>query len=79
MKVVRKLAVISLGMAVFWAALVDVASAQQYKNVSILTPFTAQTNFMSLPGYLRYVSHEQTGQWLTYTEAERIVHQQGGI
>jgi hypothetical protein len=24
------------------------------------------------------VSHQQTGQWLTYTEAGRIVHQQGG-
>lgn len=78
MKTMRKLAVIVLGAALFSAALAGVASAQQYPNVSTLTPFTAQTNFMSLPGYLRYVSHQQTGQWLTYTEAGRIVHQQGG-
>ncbi|HLY24198.1 MAG TPA: hypothetical protein VKT83_17165 [bacterium] len=78
MKIMRKLAVIVLGVALFSAALAGVASAQQYPNVSTLTPFTAQTNFMSLPGYLRYVSHQQTGQWLTYTEAGRIVHQQGG-
>jgi hypothetical protein len=78
MKTMRKLAVIVLGVALFSAALAGVASAQQYPNVSTLTPFTAQTNFMSLPGYLRYVSHQQTGQWLTYTEAGRIVHQQGG-
>ena len=78
MKTMRKLAVIVLGVAVFSAALAGVASAQQYPNVSTLTPFTAQTDFMSLPGYLRYVSHQQTGQWLTYTEAGRIVHQQGG-
>ncbi len=78
MKIIRKLAVIVLGVALFSAALAGVASAQQYPNVSTLTPFTAQTNFMSLPGYLRYVSHQQTGQWLTYTEAGRIVHQQGG-
>jgi hypothetical protein len=78
MAIVRTLAVIVLGVAVFSAALVGIASAQQYPNVSTLTPFTAQTNYMSLPGYLRYVSHQQTGQWLTYTEAGRIVHQQGG-
>jgi hypothetical protein len=78
MKIMRKLAVVVLGVALFSAALAGVASAQQYPNVSTLTPFTAQTNFMSLPGYLRYVSHQQTGQWLTYTEAGRIVHQQGG-
>jgi len=78
MKIMSKLAVIVLGVALFSAALAGVASAQQYPNVSTLTPFTAQTNFMSLPGYLRYVSHQQTGQWLTYTEAGRIVHQQGG-
>ena len=78
MKSIRKLAVIVLGVAVFSAALAGVASAQQYPSVSTLTPYTAQTNFMSLPGYLRYVSHQQTGQWLTYTEAGRIVHQQGG-
>lgn len=78
MKTMRKLAVIVLGVAVFSAALAGAASAQQYPNVSTLTPFTAQTSFMSLPGYLRYVSHQQTGQWLTYTEAGRIVHQQGG-
>ena len=77
MKTMRKLAVIVLGVALFSAALAGVASAQQYPNVNTLTPFTAQTNFMSLPGYLRYVSHQQTGQWLTYAEAGRIVHQQG--
>jgi hypothetical protein len=78
MKNFRKLAVIVLGVAVFSAALAGVASAQQYPNVTTLTPFTAQTNYMSRAGYLRYVSHQQTGQWLSYSEAGRIVHQQGG-
>ncbi|HLW48414.1 MAG TPA: hypothetical protein VKW09_11675 [bacterium] len=77
METIRKLVVIVLGVAVFSAALAGVASAQQYPNVSTLTPFTAHTNYMSLPGYLRYVSHQQTGQWLTFAEAGRIVHQQG--
>jgi hypothetical protein len=78
MAIVRKLAVIVFGVAVFSAALAGAASAQQYPNVSTLAPFTAQTNYMSLPGYLRFVIHQQTGQWLTYSEAGRIVHQQGG-
>ncbi|HKV46408.1 MAG TPA: hypothetical protein VJT32_17310 [bacterium] len=75
METMRKLAAIVLGVAVFSAALVGVASAQPYPNVRNLTPFAAETNFMSLPGYLRYLSHQQTGQWLTYTEAGRIVNQ----
>jgi len=75
MKTMRKLAVIVLGAAMLSAALAGAASAQQYPNVSTLTPFSAQTDYMSLPGYLRYVSHQQNGEWLTYTEATRIVHQ----
>ena len=47
-------------------------------NVSSLTPFSAETNYMSLAGYLRYVSYGQTGQWLTRAEATRIVTQQKG-
>jgi hypothetical protein len=78
MKTMRQFAVIVLGVAMFSAALAGVASAQQYPNMATLTPFTAQTNYMSRPGYLRFVSHQQTGQWLTYPEAGRIVHQQGG-
>lgn len=47
-------------------------------NVSNLKAFAAEANFMSLPGYLRYVAHQQTGQWLTYKEAARAVQQQRG-
>ena len=45
-------------------------------NVASLTPFTAATSYMSLAGYLRYVSYDQTGQWLTRAEADRMVKQQ---
>ncbi len=76
MKTTRKLAVIVLGVVMLSAAYVGVASAQQYPNVANLVPFTAQTSFMSLPGYLRYLSHQQTNQWITYAEATRIVAQQ---
>jgi hypothetical protein len=73
-----KLAVIVLGVMMISAALSGVASAAQYPNVSNLVPFSASTNFMSQAGYLRYLMHQQTGQWLTRQEAVRIVTQQRG-
>jgi hypothetical protein len=47
----------------------------QIANVKNLTPFSAETAYMSLAGYLRYLTHQQTSQWLTRSEAERIVRQ----
>ncbi len=46
-----------------------------YANVENLKPFSAETSYMSLVGYLRYVTHQKTSQWLTCLEAERIVRQ----
>jgi hypothetical protein len=78
MKTLQKLAVIVLGVVMLSATFAGVASAQQAPNVANLTPFSAETNYMSLVGYLRYVNHQQTGQWLTVPEAVRIVQQQKG-
>ncbi len=50
--------------------------AAQYPQVAKLEPFAAQANYMSLPGYLRYLVHQRTGQWLAVPEAARIVRQQ---
>ena len=47
----------------------------QIANVKNLTPFSAEAAYMSLAGYLRYLTHQQTSQWLTRSEAERIVRQ----
>jgi len=74
----RKLVVVILGVVLLSAVISGVASAQQYTNVANLTPFRAESNYMSLPGYLRYVTYQQTNLWLTYDEASRIVHQQAG-
>lgn len=60
------------------AAAIAPAFAQQYPNVSTLRPFSPEANFMSLPGYLRWVVFQQTAQWITYAEAARIVKQQVG-
>jgi hypothetical protein len=78
MKTMQKLAVIVLGVVMLSATFAGVASAQQYPIVSNLTPFSAETNYMSLAGYLRYVNHQQSGAWLTVPEAVRIVQQQKG-
>jgi hypothetical protein len=48
----------------------------EFPSVSNLKPFTPEASFMSLAGYLRYLMHQQTSQWLTYQEAARIVRQQ---
>jgi len=58
------------------AALVPTASAQTYPSVKNVKAFSAAANFMSLPGYLRYLVHQRTGQWLTLLEARRVVDQQ---
>ncbi len=80
----RKVLVVILGVVLLSGALAGLASAQtqpsgQYPNVASLKPFTAEADFMSLPGYLRYLTFQQTGQWLTREEATRIVNQQRGM
>jgi hypothetical protein len=52
--------------------------AQTMPSVAGLEPFSAETNFMSLPGYLRWLVYEQSGQWLSMPEAARIVQEQIG-
>ena len=58
------------------AAAIAPAFAQQYPRVANLKSFAPEANFMSLPGYLRWLVFQQTGSWLTYAEASRIVQQQ---
>ena len=65
-------------VVLFGTSFSGVASAQQYPTVVNLKPFTAQADYMSQPGYLRYLVFQQSGQWVTYGEATRIVKQQGG-
>lgn len=51
----------------------------QYPSVANLKPFSAEADYMSLAGYLRYLVFQQTSQWLTRQEATRIVNQQKGM
>jgi hypothetical protein len=50
----------------------------QYPRVANLQPFSAEANFMSLPGYLRYLNFLQEKTWISREEATRIVKQQMG-
>ena len=54
------------------------AQAQDYPDVSAVTPFTAEANYMSKPGYLRYRNYVNTNNWISYEEASRVVAEQGG-
>jgi hypothetical protein len=51
------------------------ATTGAYADVRNLKPFSAETDHMSLAGYLRYLTHQRTSRWLTYPEATRIVRQ----
>lgn len=80
----RKIAVLVLSVMVLSFAGTAMAQTTpqtqgQYPTVSNLKEFSAEANFMSLPGYLRYLVFQQTGQWLTREEAVRIVNQQRGM
>lgn len=84
----RKLLISMAGLVVILAVVSGVALAQtaapgqnaspgQVPTVSNLKPFSAEADFMSLAGYLRYVMYQQSGQWITRAEATRFVQQQG--
>ena len=77
MRVISMLLLV-LVVAGLLAVLSAPASAQQYPNVANLQPFTAQANYMSLPGYLRWLVFRDTGTWMSRDEAVRVVSEQGG-
>jgi hypothetical protein len=52
------------------------ASAAEYKDVSGMKPFAAESNYMSLAGYLRWMTFKEQGLWLSMAEAKQIVAEQ---
>jgi hypothetical protein len=48
-------------------------------RVENLRPFSPETQYMSVVGFLRYVVYQQTGTWLTTTEATRMLQEQQRI
>ena len=70
-----------LGLMIMVVLLVTLAappaSAQDYPDVRNMVPFSEEANFMSLPGYLRWMHYQQSGEWISRPEAVRIVREQG--
>ena len=54
------------------------AAAEVIPNVKGLTAFTAATNFMSLPGYLRWQYVVENNVWISSQEAKTLVDSQIG-
>jgi hypothetical protein len=51
----------------------------QYPNVSPLIPFSARANYMSLPGFLRYLEFQRNDQWLPVAQAKAVVLDEKGL
>ena len=58
------------------AAATTPAAAGAYPDVSGLQPWTPESNYMSLAGYLRWMTFREQGVWLSMAEAKRIVVEQ---
>jgi hypothetical protein len=46
-----------------------------FPQVAGLRPYSAETNYLSLPGYLRWIVYPASGVWITYAEASRVVQE----
>ncbi len=50
--------------------------AAGYPVVGNQIPYVAGTNYMSLPGYLRWVVFQASASWITMAEASRVIKEQ---
>ena len=69
-------AVLGLAFANPGAALAQDTQSSEYPFVASLEPFSPEANYMSLPGYLRYLVYARDGIWLSRGEAVAIVDSQ---
>ena len=47
-----------------------------FPYVASLRPYSAETNNMSLEGYLRALVFQRTGKWMSLADAERVLRMQ---
>lgn len=50
-----------------------IPSTRNYPDFARLKPFSVETSYLSLPGYVRYWVHREEGRWITYAQATEIV------
>lgn len=74
----RKLFVLAFIAGITVAGLTP-ANAQVIPSVRGVSAFTTSTNFMSLPGYVRWQYFVENNVWITRAEAAAIVASQAGI
>jgi len=51
-------------------------ASEPWPSIKGLKPYSDETNGMSLSGFLRYLTFQQTGRWISNDDAERVVKQQ---
>ncbi len=49
-----------------------------FPSVAGLKPFSPESDYMSLSGYLRWLVYQASGNWITFAEATRVVQEQRG-
>ena len=75
----RKLIVVLILALVAFIGVIAAPQAQaQEAEVVKLRPFSPQANYMSLPGYLRYLIYTTNGRWISRDEAEERIRAAGG-
>ena len=52
------------------------SSAATIPSVKGLQPFSVQTNYMSLAGFLRWQYFVENNKWISFNEAARLVKKQ---
>ena len=73
----RKLVVVVVLAMAALIGTIAAPKAEAQVSVSGLTPFSPEANYMSLPGYLRWVTLRDTGRWISREEAEARVRAGG--
>ena len=70
--------IVALVSAALPAAAAQEGGGGGYVNVAGVQPFSAESNYMSLAGYLRWMTYVEQQVWLSMPEATRIVTEQVG-
>ena len=72
----KQLTMLAVLAAITFFGIAQPASAQSVPNVMGLEQFSAQSQYMSLPGYLRWQYFEENNVWISVAEAGHLVRSQ---
>lgn len=69
----KKFIILGMLAGIIFAGLAKPAAAQTMPNMAGLRPFQAETNYMSLAGFVRWQHFVATGVWITRSEAKSLI------